>query len=229
MKKTYTCKHCNCEFETITEGRVTCHDCRREIYYSNKLNPTEKSIKICSRCGEEYKSAAKSGRRCAKCKEEVWRLNHVEESQGRSRSREWHPLPTEEGRKQALRRQQIKEIGRLCKGCNVPKPEADFIAETIDLFEIEFKSCTDCRSKNKKYHGLNEKSRRKLYEYYGGKCGSCKEAMTFDSKCHVDHCHSTGKIRRMICQPCNHALGLMRENPERIRFLADYAAEILGQ
>lgn len=38
----------------------------------------------------------------------------------------------------------------------------------------------------------------------------------------VDHCHSTGKVRKLLCHNCNRALGLMKDNPVLLRFAADY-------
>lgn len=39
----------------------------------------------------------------------------------------------------------------------------------------------------------------------------------------LDHCHTTGDPRAMLCTRCNAALGLMLESPERIAGLLDYA------
>ena len=38
----------------------------------------------------------------------------------------------------------------------------------------------------------------------------------------VDHNHETGKIRALLCSACNKSLGLMGEDAENIRALADY-------
>lgn len=38
----------------------------------------------------------------------------------------------------------------------------------------------------------------------------------------IDHCHETGKVRGMLCVPCNTALGQLRENLERLQGLAIY-------
>jgi DNA-binding sugar fermentation-stimulating protein len=35
----------------------------------------------------------------------------------------------------------------------------------------------------------------------------------------IDHCHNTGKVRKLLCTNCNVAIGMFKENP-RIMFLA---------
>jgi hypothetical protein len=42
---------------------------------------------------------------------------------------------------------------------------------------------------------------------------------------HVDHCHTTGKVRGLLCQACNVSIGKMRESPELLRALATYIEE----
>ena len=39
---------------------------------------------------------------------------------------------------------------------------------------------------------------------------------------HVDHCHVSGKIRKLLCGKCNKALGLFADDPTLIRQAAAY-------
>ena len=38
----------------------------------------------------------------------------------------------------------------------------------------------------------------------------------------IDHCHTTGAVRGPLCRSCNTVLGLMREDPARLRAAAAY-------
>lgn len=38
----------------------------------------------------------------------------------------------------------------------------------------------------------------------------------------VDHCHSMGHVRGLLCSNCNTALGLLKEDPIRIKKLLEY-------
>lgn len=60
-----------------------------------------------------------------------------------------------------------------------------------------------------------------------GKCAICKCDSGINNrgdKLAVDHCHSTGKIRGLLCHKCNTALGLLKDSKENlleaIRYLA---------
>ena len=46
---------------------------------------------------------------------------------------------------------------------------------------------------------------QKLVEQGGG-CAICQKQITLKSL-HIDHCHSTGRTRDLLCGPCNTALG----------------------
>lgn len=55
-------------------------------------------------------------------------------------------------------------------------------------------------------------------------CEVCGDAT--EPRRHVDHNHSTGEVRGVLCGNCNRALGVLGENVQRILNLADYAARV---
>lgn len=60
-------------------------------------------------------------------------------------------------------------------------------------------------------------------------CGATKPGGTGDF--HVDHCHSSGAIRGLLCSNCNRGLGYFRDNPAALISAAGYltAAESAGR
>ena len=55
-----------------------------------------------------------------------------------------------------------------------------------------------------------------------GRCAICGGAPRRVDGWHVDHDHDTGVIRGILCSRCNHAIGLLDEDPARLRAAADY-------
>jgi hypothetical protein len=59
-----------------------------------------------------------------------------------------------------------------------------------------------------------------------GKCASCSVELTLSGKGRgsvaVDHCHSTGKVRGLLCCGCNGALGMLGDDAETVGGLYEY-------
>lgn len=58
-----------------------------------------------------------------------------------------------------------------------------------------------------------------------GGCEICGKSISFEGSkvtARVDHCHSTGVIRGIICNRCNQALGMFGDNVDGIHKLLAY-------
>ena len=55
-----------------------------------------------------------------------------------------------------------------------------------------------------------------------GRCAVCNETMTDPV---VDHCHSSGDVRKLLCRLCNIAAGAVKDNPSIAINLSKYLEE----
>lgn len=55
----------------------------------------------------------------------------------------------------------------------------------------------------------------------GNACAICRGSISIVNA-HVDHDHSSGAIRDLLCFGCNAGLGNMRDDPKRLRTAAAY-------
>ena len=60
-------------------------------------------------------------------------------------------------------------------------------------------------------------------ELWTGKCHACDSALEqYDRHTHLDHCHTTGKVRGWLCRTCNNGIGMLNDNPQRLELAAAY-------
>ena len=107
------------------------------------------------------------------------------------------------------------------------KEKADFMREyrkkNPDIFRnIELK----------KNFGISLDEYNKMLKDQNGVCKICgNPEMTYHNNSDrlrnlaVDHCHTTGKVRGLLCSRCNQGLGNFRDNPD---FLAKAISYLIG-
>jgi hypothetical protein len=73
----------------------------------------------------------------------------------------------------------------------------------------------------KALYGITVTEYDTMHQAQGGRCAACGDVP--DGNLSIDHCHETGRVRGLLCSPCNLALGSLREDPSRIAGLLAYA------
>jgi hypothetical protein len=117
---------------------------------------------------------------------------------------------------------------KICSKCAAPKPLNSFAGNGNGSRRS---ACKDCINADRRARGVSARRRqsestedrltRKLLEEYkitreqytalidaqDGACAICAKVPDTGKRLAVDHCHATGKVRALLCTPCNVAVG----------------------
>lgn len=73
----------------------------------------------------------------------------------------------------------------------------------------------------KKRYGITLEEYETLLSAQGGVCAICKKRKG-KNRLHVDHCHSTGNIRGILCSWCNAGLGQFKDDTAMMLRAVEY-------
>jgi hypothetical protein len=73
-------------------------------------------------------------------------------------------------------------------------------------------------------YNLSVKDFEQMFEEQGGACYICRAS---DVKLVVDHDHASGKVRKLLCNACNHGLGRFRDSIPLMLKAVEYLEEHL--
>lgn len=77
-----------------------------------------------------------------------------------------------------------------------------------------------------KQYGMTLEEYDQLYEKQNGCCAICFIKEQPNKKLSIDHDHKTGKIRGLLCNPCNVSMGYAKEDikilEKMIQYLEDH-------
>jgi hypothetical protein len=81
------------------------------------------------------------------------------------------------------------------------------------------------RSELKKLYGITPEEYDELLASQNGVCAICSEPDPNGIRLPIDHDHNTGRVRGLLCTPCNRALGGFKDNPALLRSALTYLEE----
>ena len=137
---------------------------------------------------------------------------------------------------------------KVCTICAINKPLAHFhFRKETNAYRSACKSCANkdnlqryhtspttkashrkaARKYSLKRYGLTEAGYLEMHSEQAGGCAICNQRIALvhenrhQSSC-VDHCHSTGAVRALLCWHCNIGLGKFFDSPNLLRKAADY-------
>jgi len=61
-----------------------------------------------------------------------------------------------------------------------------------------------------------------MFVLQNGKCLGCLKPFANSKDTHTDHCHTTGKVRGLLCRACNMIIGIAGDNANVLRQLGAY-------
>ena len=73
-----------------------------------------------------------------------------------------------------------------------------------------------------KRYGLDPATYDQMLADQGGRCAACFRPFKSGKDTHVDHCHTTGTVRELLCWRCNKTLGNVGDDPSLLKSLAAY-------
>jgi len=97
------------------------------------------------------------------------------------------------------------------------KNRATILAQKKNLYFQEGK-----RAYFKRKYKISLDDLNKMVESQNNECAICGKLMDGKSNRHLDHEHSTGKIRELLCGKCNRGLGYFKENTSTLQSAIHY-------
>ncbi len=110
------------------------------------------------------------------------------------------------------------KLASLCKHC-YKLNELRWKEENPEAYKLS------CRRRNlKKKFGITIEEYMSIYNKQQGQCACCGEEKPAEgiTGLVVDHNHTSGEVRELLCTQCNTALGLLKENADIVNKLLEY-------
>jgi hypothetical protein len=126
---------------------------------------------------------------------------------------------------------------KTCRTCEEEKDTSLFDKNPTGTFGVRgtCKACRGSHKERKRMHNIKSKygitleDFMEMYTDQDGCCAICnREVEVFATQdklmqiANIDHCHTTGKVRGLLCNHCNTGLGKFMDDPDLLIQAANY-------
>lgn len=91
------------------------------------------------------------------------------------------------------------------------------------IYKARVKRGDNCHASRKHLYGITKEQYLDLKKEQKGRCAICGKAFTAPPL--VDHNHVTGKIRKLLCCPCNSVIGFAKDSIVILKKAIQYLKE----
>lgn len=167
---------------------------------------------------------------CGKCKEEksvsLFSLSKRNKSGFNSYCKSCDSAVGKERIEKERNTDKVIPAQKQCCTCKAVKLSKEFnkCVSRKDGLDIRCKKCASSSSKIQHYKKLYGFTAEQAEYHLKNQHGSCKICGK-EAKLYVDHNHSTGKVRDLICNNCNTVIGHAKENVEILAKVIEYLKE----
>lgn len=214
------CSQPRCQRPPASRGLCSAH--YQKARYHGEL-PQQPPVRPCSHCGRDFSSRKWSAVYCSKqCNDNARRARERAATARRAQACEHCSASLEEKRPHARfcstqcgqewRNKRTAEAARVrklanqptCRGCGDPIP-SERRGNAIYCSE-------DCKQRSRRHeaYGLTKQQLRLLLAQHE-LCAVCGTDEWGKKGPQVDHCHTTGRVRGVLCTTCNTGLGHFRD------------------
>ena len=193
---------------------------------TSQQTPPQAGFKTCKGCGETYTATTENfynhrimkdglSSRCKAC---VNKQNKLAAQKAKEKD------PEAFAAKARIRSQRFyknnperaKEIGRTSAKKRRENPEK--------------RAAINARKRAGGKHKMSMEELEALFQNQGCKCAICgttePQGKTGSSGWNVDHCHTSNKVRFILCNHCNRGLGAFKDSPELLRKAAQLLEDL---
>ena len=141
----------------------------------------------------------------------------------RDRSNAWYRKQRRSLGKEVRDHSWIPDGFRWCPNCKQAVAHEDYTrnSRTASGFGTRCKTCHNAASSQAYFYRTYKLTPRELAQLRAAQGNVCAICGAPEPQ-HLDHDHASGKIRRLLCQRCNHGLGLFRDDPYLLHVAALY-------